>query len=148
MQTRLDIILETVSEILEDAERARSRRELRKSEAEDAGKRITSELARVGPGGVAKYDLDRLGMVIKGSAQRIAAAAELMKARQQHGGTDDAQKILDVDSYKFGISPPERKARYKARKKSGKGKKKRYPEKDPYGGVRRVRPGHGDLEQG
>jgi hypothetical protein len=26
--------------------------------------------------------------------------------------------------------------------------KKRYPEKDPYGGVRRVRPGHGDLEQG
>ena len=120
MQTRLDIILETVSEILEDAERARSRRELRKSKAEDAGKRITSELARVGPGGVAKYDLDRLGMVIKGSAERIAAATELMKARQQHQGTDDAQRILDVDSYKFGISPPERKARYKARKKSGK----------------------------
>jgi hypothetical protein len=27
-------------------------------------------------------------------------------------------------------------------------KKKRYPEKDQYGGVRRVRAGHGDLEQG
>jgi hypothetical protein len=117
---RLGIILETVSEILEDAKRARSRTELRQREAEDAGKRITSELARVGPGGVAKYDLDRLGMVIKGSAERIAAATELMKARQQHQGTDDAQRILDVDSYKFGISPPERKARYKARKKSGK----------------------------
>jgi hypothetical protein len=27
-------------------------------------------------------------------------------------------------------------------------KNKRYPEKDQYGGVRRVRAGHGDLEQG
>lgn len=27
-------------------------------------------------------------------------------------------------------------------------KKKRYPDTDPHGGVRRVRPGHGDLEQG
>jgi hypothetical protein len=98
MQSRLDIILETVDQILEGAKRAKERTTKRTATAGD----IMATMYIGGQPGNAHTGaqfVDKLARVIKHSPQRIALAHALRSYRRMGDrGRARAQGILNIES--------------------------------------------------
>lgn len=127
MQTRLEIILETVSYILEN---------------QRLGKKKRKDSPEGEPAGVKVHYKN-----VENASERLSAAhRELHDAKKE--GDAKSKHFREVEQARAALRRSHRRLQSaKGAKKDAK-KKKRYPDTDPHGGVRRVRPGHGDLEQG